>query len=96
MSIAPIDAMTRSQMVLHGLEHTRRTPEAHPSEELRASLLAAAPDTVIPPDDTEPGEDISSLNRRALFAFLRAKGVSVSLPITNEKLRVAARRARDG
>jgi hypothetical protein len=40
-------------------------------------------------------DDISTLNRRALFAFLREKGVSVSLPITNDELRAAARRASD-
>jgi hypothetical protein len=99
-STVPIDAMTHSQMVLHFLERTRRTLEALPSEELRASLLAATPGTVILPDDAETGgeqeQDISGLNRPALFAFLRAKGVSVSLPVTNEELRAAARRARDG
>ncbi|MGH6857487.1 MAG: hypothetical protein ACRECP_07595, partial [Methylocella sp.] len=58
-----------------------------------------APATVIPPEDTETGgqeQDISGLNRPALFAFLRAKGVSVSLPVTNEELRAAARRAHHG
>lgn len=38
--------------------------------------------------------DIESFNRPRLFAFLRAKGVRVRLPITNEQLRVAAREAR--
>jgi len=36
---------------------------------------------------------ISALSRQGLFAFLRASGVSVSLPITNDELRAAARRA---
>ena len=97
---APIDAMTHSRKVWHLLERARRNLEALPAEELRASLPAMAPSTVIPPDDTETGgeheQDISGLNRPALFAFLRAKGVSVSLPITNEELRAAARRAREG
>jgi hypothetical protein len=66
----------------------------------QANLPATASDTVVPPDDTETGgeheQDISGLNRPALFAFLRAKGVSVSLPVTNEELRAAARRAREG
>lgn len=99
-STVPIDAMTHSQMVLHVFESTRRTLEALPSEVLRASLLAATPDPVILPNDTETGgeqeQDISVLNRPELFAFLKAKGVSVSLPVTNEELRAAARRARDG
>jgi hypothetical protein len=41
-------------------------------------------------------EDISVLSRRELFHFLKAKGVSISLPITNEELRAAARHALDG
>jgi hypothetical protein len=38
-------------------------------------------------------DDISALSRRALFAFLREKGISVSLPISNEELRAVARRS---
>jgi hypothetical protein len=91
---APIDVVPHSHKVLHLLERPRRTLDVLPAEGLQASLPATAPGTVIPPDDTE--QDISGLNRRALFAFLRAKGVSVSLPVTNEELRAAARRAREG
>ncbi|MGH6848445.1 MAG: hypothetical protein ACREC0_13715 [Methylocella sp.] len=98
-SAAPIDAMTHSRKVLHLLERTRRNLEALPAEELRAGVPAAVPATMIPPDGTESGgeqeQDISVLSRRALFAFLKAKGVSVSLPVTNEELRAAARRARE-
>ncbi|MGH6834949.1 MAG: hypothetical protein ACREC9_05200, partial [Methylocella sp.] len=98
-SAVPIDGKTHSQMVLPVLQRIRRTLEVLPTKELRAALPAAATDTVILPGDTETGgeqeQDISGLNRRALFAFLRAKGVSVSLPVTNEELRAAARRARE-
>ena len=96
----PIDAVPHSHKVLHLFERPRRTLDELPAEGLQASLPATAPGTVIPPDDTETGgeheQDISGLNRSALFPFLRAKGVSVSLPITNEELRAAARRAREG
>ncbi|MGB6176565.1 MAG: hypothetical protein WBF43_09560, partial [Methylocella sp.] len=96
----PIDAEPQSNTVLHLLQHPRRPLDVLPAEGLQASLPATAPGTVIPPDGTETGgeheQDISGLNRRALFAFLRAKGVSVSLPVTNEELRAAARRAREG
>jgi hypothetical protein len=99
-SVASIDAVPHSHMVLHLLERPRRPLDVLPAEGLRASVPATAPGTVIPPDDTETGgereQDISGLNRRALFAFLRAKGVSVSLPVTNEELRAAARRALHG
>jgi hypothetical protein len=96
----PIDAAPHSHMVLHLLERTGRTLDASPAEGLRASLPATAPGTLNPPPETETGgeqeQHISGLNRRALFAFLRAKGVSVSLPVTNEELRAVARRALHG
>lgn len=96
----PIDAVPHSHMVLHLLERPRRPLDVLPAEDLQASLPTMAPGTVIPPDDTQTGgeqeQDISGLNRRALFAFLRAKGVSVSLRVTNEELRAAARRTHEG
>ena len=96
----PIDAAPLSHMVWHLLERPRHALDALPAEGLLASLPATAPGTVDPPPETETGgeheQDISGLNRRALFAFLRAKGVSVSLPVTNEELRAAARRALHG
>lgn len=96
----PIDAVPHSQTVLDLLKRPRRTLDIIPAEILQASLPIPNPDTVISPDDTktvsEHEQDISSLNRRALFAFLRAKGVPVALPITNEELRAAARRACEG
>jgi hypothetical protein len=99
-SAVPIDAVPHSHMVLHLLERPRRPLDDHPAESLQANLPATAPGTVNPPDNRETGgedeQDISGLNRPALFAFLRAKGVSVSLPVTNEELRAAARRARAG
>jgi hypothetical protein len=38
-------------------------------------------------------DNIATLNRSGLFSLLRSKGVPVSLPITNEALRTAARKA---
>lgn len=38
-------------------------------------------------------DEIATLSRSGLFSLLRSKGVSVSLPITNEALRTAARKA---
>ncbi len=37
---------------------------------------------------------IEALSRKELFAFLRAKGISVTLPITNNELRAAVQRYR--
>jgi hypothetical protein len=91
----PINAVPHSHTVLHLLERLRRPLDVVPAEGLQASLPATAP--VNPPPKRETGgdqeQDISGFNRRALFAFLRAKGVSVSLPVTNEELRAASRRA---
>jgi hypothetical protein len=42
---------------------------------------------------TDDPVDIDALDRRALFALLRKKGVRVRLPITNAALREVARRA---
>jgi hypothetical protein len=95
-----IDATPQSHTDSGLLQRLRRPLDMLPAEGLQARLPATDPATVIPPDDTETGgeheQDISGLSRRALFAFLRAKGVSVSLPVTNEELRAAARRAREG
>ena len=52
-------------------------------------------EAVQPPSPLVGGEvpDIDALNRKGLFALLREKGVRVRLPITNDALREAARRA---
>ncbi len=95
-----IDAVPRPHTDSGLLQRLRRPLDVVPAEALQVSLAAADHGTVIPPNDTETGGEheqvISQLSRRELFAFLRAKQVPVSLPITNEELRAAARRARDG
>ena len=48
--------------------------------------------SVIPVSGTD---GIEALSRKELFAFLRAKGVSVSLPITNNELRAVVRQCLD-
>lgn len=40
-----------------------------------------------------PSEDISTMNRLELFAFLKAKGVSVKPPVNNDELRRLAKEA---
>lgn len=48
---------------------------------------------------TEPSagiNDISEMKRRELFTLLRAKGIRVSLPVTNDELRAAIRSAAGG
>ena len=40
-----------------------------------------------------PSEDIGTMNRLELFAFLKAKGVSVKPPISNDELRRLAKEA---
>jgi hypothetical protein len=96
----PINAVPQPHRVSQLLERLRRPLDVVPAEGLQANLPARAPGTVMPPGDTETGgeqeQDISGLNRRALFAFLRAKGVPESLPVTNKELRAAARRALHG
>ncbi|HET6379371.1 MAG TPA: hypothetical protein VFG05_13850 [Methylocella sp.] len=40
--------------------------------------------------------NVSDYNRKELFAFLKANGVSVSLPITNARLRALAFEVKNG
>lgn len=93
-----IDAVPRSHVVLDLLKRSRRPLDECPAEILQGSLPISAQGGVIPRAETcgKQEQDISSLNRRELFAFLKAKGVSVALPITNEELRAASRRACEG
>jgi hypothetical protein len=50
------------------------------------------PVPIDPEDDPTfvPSEEIATMNRNELFAYLKAKGVSVSPPITNDELRKLA------
>lgn len=83
----------------------RKAMPAIGAESSRAHLVAVEPTAVSlgPEKGAEmiatvsvQFDAIATLNRQALFSFLRAKGVSIALPITNEQLRAAARRALDG
>jgi hypothetical protein len=102
---APLDinAMSRDQLIMRVMDMTLKTLEATDTGVIRSRLVAALQDSFALPDEREglgvsiaagslERDDIGKLNRPALFALLRAKGVSVSLPITNEELREAARR----
>jgi hypothetical protein len=53
----------------------------------------AIPAISIPQHDGSELDKVAELNRRELFSVLRSRGVSVSLPITNEALREAVRNA---
>lgn len=48
---------------------------------------------VVAVDDpnSQPSEDLATMSRNELFAFLKAKGIAVSLPITNDQLRAIAK-----
>lgn len=76
--------------------------EADGSIEVKKSIAAALVAHGFLPwdeDETETKQpatttnvDVEKFNRPRLFAFLRANGVRVRLPITNEELRAAARK----
>ena len=51
-----------------------------------------AADAALEPPVATTSVDVEKFNRPRLFAFLRANGVRVRLPVTNEELRAAARR----
>jgi hypothetical protein len=67
-------------LLAHGFTPVFETGESTDSEQQKTTSQA-------------PEDDIGRLNRPALFALLKAKGISVSLPITNEDLRQLARQA---
>ena len=90
--------MSREELIAAAMAATLRALEALATEDIRARLGAAQ--SLAPPADDNPSpavaaeaEAIAALNRQGLFAFLRDRGVSVSLPVTNEALRALARQA---
>jgi hypothetical protein len=93
-------AMTHEQLVTQAMNMTIKMIETISDEDIRTRL--ATVEASMQPDEREDAgasiaisnigiEEISVLSRRELFAFLKAKGVSMSLPVTNEELRAAAR-----
>jgi hypothetical protein len=103
-----VKAMTRSELIERVMEVTLQNLKAMQTETIRAQLVRT--ENVIPElrdenalgVETAPNadrcreDDIESLNRPALFALLRKKKVRVTLPVTNEQLRAAARAAVQG
>ncbi len=94
-----LERMTREELIVEAMDATLKALEATGTEEIRARLAAcdaaAAPfeqPAAAQPVDAD-AERIAMLNRQGLFGFLRNKGVSVSLPVTNAALRAMARRA---
>jgi hypothetical protein len=72
----------RKAEVSHGTEATK-------SKSGKAGSLPSAKPVI-----QEIGSDeVGALSRKELFAFLRAKGISISLPATNTELRAAVRQS---
>ncbi len=94
-----VERMTREELIAEAMDATLKALQAMNTEDIRTRLIgaeASAPPVeqasdaaVVDPD----AELIGTLNRQGLFSFLRNKGVSVSLPVTNEALRALARQA---
>jgi len=78
-----VDEEAASALLAHGFRHA---PEAEAGIEPAQQVQDIEPLPVTSPDY------IDRLKRNELFAFLKANGVSVSLPITNEGLRILAQR----
>ncbi len=95
-----IAEMTREQLVAVATDATFKALQTVDTEEIRTRLIAceASGQPIEQTPDAAPATDISAqtlsaLNRQGLFAFLKSKGVSVSLPVTNDGLRALARQA---
>jgi hypothetical protein len=92
------ERMTREELIAEAMDATLKALQAMGTEDIRARLIAS--EAAAPVDQSldaaavnADAELISTLNRQGLFAFLRNKAVSVSLPVTNEALRGLARQA---
>jgi len=96
-----IAQMTREELIVAAMNATLNALQAIATEEIRTRLVASEASSL--PFEQMPEsamvaiegnvETISALNRQQLFAFLRSRGVSVSLPVTNDELRAFARQA---
>jgi len=76
-----------------GLENTIDVDEAAADILLAHGFSPIVPGMPISELGGSELDEIAKLNRRELFSVLRSRGVSVSLPITNEALREAVRGA---
>jgi hypothetical protein len=93
--------MTREELVVAAMNASLLALQTTSAEEIRARLIASQGSVVAFGQASQQAtsmvdadvESISTLNRQGLFAFLKAKGVSVSLPVTNEELRALARQS---
>lgn len=80
--------------------HSAQVLKTHGFRAWASRCSTGSTDAVNVPDSPQSSDererDLSTLKRPALFAYLRAKGISVSLPVTNDELRAMARRASAG
>lgn len=94
-----VGQMTREELIAAALDATSKALQTMGTEDIRAKLTASeasrppAEDVVDSmPADADAGM-VATLNRQGLFAFLRARSVSVALPVTNATLRALALQA---
>lgn len=102
-----LKAMSRAQLVDEAVENFKAGLASTPTEQIRSSLLTlAAGSAPLPPETDAPGqvepsyyldeEMIDAMGRAALFAALKARGVAVALPVTNEQLKARLRDTLSG
>ncbi len=84
-----VDEHIARVLIAHGFTSTDENAAGQ-----KRGLVEGSPSGEPRPD--APEVDVERLNRPALFAFLKEKGVRVSLPITNNELRAIARAALKG
>lgn len=96
-----VASMNREELIVAVMNATLRALQTIGTEEIRTRLMASEA-SVLPFEQTSDAtvaavdanvEAVSTLSRQGLFAFLKGRGVSVSIPVTNEELRAMARQA---
>jgi hypothetical protein len=85
-----VDDKVADVFIAHGF----RKAEASHGAEATKSITGESGSPSAKPVVQEIGSgEIETLSRKELFAFLRAKGISISLPVTNNELRAAVRQS---
>jgi hypothetical protein len=85
-----VDDKVALVFIAHGF---RKAEASHGTEATKSKSGKAGNLPSAKPVIQEIGDEVGALSRKELFAFLRAKGISISLPVTNAELRAAVRQS---
>jgi hypothetical protein len=85
-----VDDKVADVFIAHGF---REAGASHGAEATKSKTSEPSSPSAKPVIQEIGLDEIETLSRKELFAFLRAKGISISLPVTNNELRAVVRRS---